>query len=202
MSKLVPRKRQPHICMRCGREDVIVRHFGDVLDFKGLTLEVEGLAETACKNCGYQWTTDGQESDNLSILRAAFAEKRDEVRAAEGLLTGDQVRQALEDLKLSKTQAAELFGGGPNAFGKYISGDVLQSVAMDRLVRLTVAFGPSAVAVLKRGAAQPFVLCSAYFAMAATTGARTHSVTTTTSTVAPVAPVAATVQTASSVVAA
>jgi Antitoxin component of bacterial toxin-antitoxin system, MqsA len=115
MGNLKPRKRQPHVCMRCGSEEVTVRHFGDVLDFKGLTLEVEGLAETTCTNCAYQWTTDGQEGDNLDILRAAFAEKRDAVRAADGLLTGDAIRQALEELKLTKTQAAELFGGGPNA---------------------------------------------------------------------------------------
>ena len=144
--------------MRCGAADATVRHRAEIVDFKGLTLEVEGLADTLCNACQYTWTTDGQEADNLAILRAAFAERRDVLRAEEGLLTGEQIDRALHSLSLNRAQASTLLGGGPNAFARYICGDVLQSFAMDRLIRLTVAFGDDAVQFLRTAATQPLAL--------------------------------------------
>ncbi len=144
-------KRLPHICARCQAENAGIEHKADIVDFKGLTLEVEGLAETVCQSCGFRWTTDGQEQDNLALLRNAFVVKRDAIREREGLLTGEQIQHVLDQLGLSKAEAAVLFGGGPNAFGKYLSGEVLQSFAMDRLLRLTVSFGDHAIRVLRQG---------------------------------------------------
>ena len=43
---------------------------------------------------------DGQEQDNLAIIRQAFALKRDHVRANEGLLTGEQIEDVLELLSV------------------------------------------------------------------------------------------------------
>jgi putative zinc finger/helix-turn-helix YgiT family protein len=162
MNTLKPRKREPHVCMRCRGREVAVEHRSDHVDFKGLTLEVSGLAETVCKACQYRWTTEGQEKDNLTILREAFAKKRDQVRDREGLLTGEQIQVVLQLLGISKSEAAELFGGGPNAFSKYVRGEVLQSVPMDRLLRLTLAFGQRALALLKLGKSAPLSLNAGY----------------------------------------
>ena len=41
-----PRVRKPNICMRCGSSQVLIEHRSDVVAFKGLTLEAEGLVET------------------------------------------------------------------------------------------------------------------------------------------------------------
>lgn len=164
-TELKPRKRDPHVCMRCNSRDVSVEHYSDVLDFKGLTLEVDGLAQTRCKNCDYRWTTAGQEQDNLARLREAYAAKRDAVRDREGLLTGEQIGYVLSELQLSKAEAAELFGGGPHAFSKYMTGEVLQSFAMDRLLRLALAFGPRAIEVLKKGRNAPLRLNCGYSPM-------------------------------------
>ena len=98
MKALNPRKRQPNVCMRCGGHDVRVEHSSDVVDFKGLTLEVAGLASTVCGNCAHMWTTDGQEQDNLDILRSAYVDKRDELRSREGLLTGEQIQRVLDQI--------------------------------------------------------------------------------------------------------
>jgi len=147
--------------MRCGAHDPRPRVFADTLNFKGLTIDVDGLAETVCGNCGYTWTTPGQEQDNLERMRAIYVGKRDEVRQRDGLLTGDEIAQVLEALGLTKARAASLFGGGPNAFAKYINGDVLQSVAMDRLIRLTMAFGERAVRYLELGGDAPLGLNAA-----------------------------------------
>jgi len=155
MATTTPRKRGPHVCMRCGAQDVHTRHYADTVDFKGLTFDVDGLVESRCGNCDLRWTTTGQDLDNLARMRAAFAQKRDEVRSRDGLLTGEQIEFALAELGVTKARAATLWGGGPNAFAKYINGEVLQSVAMDRLLRLTLAFGEHAVAFLELGRDAP-----------------------------------------------
>lgn len=157
------RKLRPNICTHCGSDHVEVRHESDAVDFKGLTLEVDGLAKTVCTACKHSWTTPGQEADNLALLREAFAAERDRMRAELGLLSGEQIALALEQLRLTRAEAATLFGGGPNAFAKYVNGDVLQSVPMDRLLRLTVAFGDLAAAHLRSDAIRkPPVLCGAF----------------------------------------
>lgn len=158
MGTFSDRKKSPHVCFKCGAGDVLVEHFGDSVDFKGLSLEVHGLARTRCRTCGYVWSTEGQEHDNLARIRDAYAAKRDEVRGRDGLLTADQIDSVLQQLGLTKADASALFGGGPNAFQKYVAGDVLQSKAMDRLLRLTLAFGPVAVAYLRRGPTAPLKL--------------------------------------------
>jgi putative zinc finger/helix-turn-helix YgiT family protein len=160
---LKPRQRQPNVCMRCRSDQCRVDHKSAVVDFKGLTLEVDGLAETVCTQCNYTWETPGQQLDNLEILRTAFVARRDEVRREEGLLTGEQVNYVLSKLKLSRNEAASIFGGGPNAFHKYIAGDVLQSKAMDRLLRLTLAFGHPAVSYLRKGSKAPLALYAGSF---------------------------------------
>lgn len=152
--------------MRCKSHEVLVKHVSDVVDFKGLTLEVDGLAQTACRTCGLTWTTDGQDQDNFAILKAAFAAKRDEVRNREGLLTGEDIGYVLDELGMTKAAAASLFGGGPNAFSKYMTGDVLQSFAMDRLLRLTMAFGDQAVRYLALGRDAPLKLHAGGFFVA------------------------------------
>jgi len=176
-------KRQPHRCAKCGSEDVTVSHRTETVDFRGLTLEVDGLAETVCGNCGLTWTTDGQEQDNLTRLKTAFGAKRDAVREREGLLTAEQIEYVLNRLQLSRTDASALFGGGPNAFTKYANGDVLQSFAMDRLLRLTLAVGSPAVRYLRIGRDAPLALNAAgYFIAPAMRGnvGSVASMTTTT----------------------
>lgn len=148
-------KSDPRHCRKCGAINSTIKHHPDVLDFKGLTVEVDSLAETVCNACGLTWVTPGQEIDNLQQLRSAFVDKRDEVRREEGLLEGHQIEYILKELNLTKAEAASLFGGGPNAFAKYIRGDVLQSTAMDRLLRLTMAFGTRAVQWLRQGSDAP-----------------------------------------------
>jgi putative zinc finger/helix-turn-helix YgiT family protein len=163
-AQLKPRRRLPHVCMRCGCEEVSVRHHQEMVDFKGLTVEARGLAETVCASCGHTWTTDGQEQDNLRLLQEAYAARRDAVRARDGLLTGEQIDYVLGELSVTRAAASKLFGGGPNAFAKYVRGEVLQSLPMDRLLRLALAFGAPALRVLEQGQHAPLKLnCGGYF---------------------------------------
>ena len=57
-------------------------------------------------------------------------------KSVDGLLTGAEICALRDKYKLTQTQAAKLFGGGPVAFSKYENDDVSQSEAMDSLLRL------------------------------------------------------------------
>jgi HTH-type transcriptional regulator / antitoxin MqsA len=57
-------------------------------------------------------------------------------KSVDGLLTGDEICALRSKYKLTQTQAAKLFGGGPVAFSKYENDDVAHSEAMDTLLRL------------------------------------------------------------------
>lgn len=164
-------------CERCGKAETASRTYENVVDFKGLTLEVEGLKETKCLACGHRFLTEEQDSHNIALLRKAYADRKNKVRQELGLLTGEQIREIIAELNLTQQDAARLFGGGPNAFQKYISGEVLQSAAMDRLVRLTFAFGKKAVEFLELGGAAPLKLnAGGFFISAHPTGNRSARV--------------------------
>lgn len=98
------------------------RH-GDVM------LHVADLECFRCDTCGADPVFTGQIRRNQ--LKIADAK-----RVHDGLLTGAQIRAVRERLGLSQSQASEVFGGGANAFSKYERGDVMQSVAMDRLLKV------------------------------------------------------------------
>ncbi|MDD2712380.1 MAG: type II toxin-antitoxin system MqsA family antitoxin [Simplicispira sp.] len=57
-------------------------------------------------------------------------------KQVDGLLTGAEITALRKQYKLTQSQAAKLFGGGPVAFSKYENDDVVQSEAMDTLLRL------------------------------------------------------------------
>ena len=136
-------------CLHCGSGKLKARIFSDTVDFRGLTIDVEGLHETKCEVCTHVWTNTAQHAQNSAAIRSAYALTRDKVRGQQGLLTGPEIAQVRIALKLNQREAAALFGGGLNAFNKYESGEVLQSFAMDRLLRLAREVGASAVGFLR-----------------------------------------------------
>ena len=103
--------------------------YGD--DFANGTtrIRVDGLARFRCTNCGV--TSMSSEQVRANQLRIADAK-----RANDKLMLGEQIRGLREKLGLSQPEAALLFGGGSTGFSKYERGQVVQSVPMDRLLRL------------------------------------------------------------------
>lgn len=57
-------------------------------------------------------------------------------KQVQGFLTGKQVRELRKKWGLNQDEAAKVFGGGPVAFSKYEADDVMQSDAMDKLLRM------------------------------------------------------------------
>lgn len=136
-------------CPVCNTANPEIISYSDTVDFRGMELDVENLHESKCRNCGHKWSTTEQRSYNNAIMRDAYIIVRDEIRAKDGLLAGHEIAHLREFFRLNQREAATLFGGGYNAFNKYESGEVLQSFAMDRLLRLSAAVGIPAIEFLR-----------------------------------------------------
>jgi len=68
---------------------------------------------------------------------------------AEGLLEPEAIRRIRKKLGLTQADAGQLIGGGPRAFQKYETGDLLPSRAISSALAL-LDHDPTALAVLRR----------------------------------------------------
>ncbi len=66
----------------------------------------------------------------------------------EGLLEPEEIRRIRKKLSLSQAMAGQMIGGGPRAFQKYESGDLLPSRAISSALAL-LDHDPKALSVLK-----------------------------------------------------
>lgn len=148
MNTLVPATKNIS-CPHCKAEDVAIVVYSDTVDFRNMELDVENLQKSLCRNCGHKWTTRDQRAHNNSVMRDTYAIVRDDLRKKHGLLSSKEITRLREAFTLNQREAAALFGGGYNAFNKYESGEVLQSYAMDRLLRLSAAVGTPAIEFLQ-----------------------------------------------------
>lgn len=136
-------------CPKCKAEVVAAFSYSDTVDFRNVELDVEGLERSRCERCEFEWESSGQAARNQTRIKDEYGRERDRIRARDGLLTGAQIHEIRERLGINQREAAVLFGGGPNSFNKYESGEVLQSFAMDRLIRIAGLLGQRAVAFLR-----------------------------------------------------
>ena len=115
-------------CKLCNSEDVSDYVEADKISYKESTLQIS-IAYSLCNNCDREFISKPQILQNEAALRAA---KKD----YDGLLSSEEIIRARRTLSLTQEQAARVFGGGRNAFSKYERGEVSQSVAMDKLIRI------------------------------------------------------------------
>jgi HTH-type transcriptional regulator/antitoxin MqsA len=73
---------------------------------------------------------------------------------SEGLLEPEEIRRIRKKLKLTQEAAGQIIGGGPRAFQKYESGDLLPSRAISSALIL-LDHDPKTLAVLKRAQSRP-----------------------------------------------
>jgi len=83
---------------------------------------------------------------DLGVTEKYIQNRRNEI---DGYLKSDEVKAIRKKLGLTQAQAAVLFGGGPNAFSRYERGEVRQTKALDRLLRLLAKY-PKHLAELVR----------------------------------------------------
>lgn len=130
----------PVICPSCEQGHLSPSLFADDFRHNGESVHVQGLECFVCDRCG----ADPVFPDQIRRNQRRIADGK---RQADGLLTSTEIRAIRLNLGLTQQEAAVLFGGGANAFSKYERGDVMQSVAMDRLLK-AAAFLPGLVEFL------------------------------------------------------
>lgn len=99
------------------------------ITYEGKPLVIHGVEGYVCSSCKEQFVFPDQAKRNHVLVANAK-------RSATGLFTGIEIKSLRDDLGLSQSDAAHLFGGGANAFSKYERGDVIQSEPMDKLLKL------------------------------------------------------------------
>ena len=112
------------------RTDTVVE---DVLH-KGNKIQVP-IEYSVCAVCGREFILKSQILRNEVVFRNAK-------KKYDGLLSSEAIAQARKKLSITQEQASLIFGGGKNAFSKYERGEVSQSVAMDKLMRVCLKHEP------------------------------------------------------------
>lgn len=121
------------LCPVCEAGSLTLTVYSDTFDHHGALIVVEGLEGYVCAECGADPVFEDQiKRNHWRIVNAK--------RVADGLLTGQQIKELRKELALTQREASEVFGGGANAFSKYERGHVVQSSAMDKLLRLVGKF--------------------------------------------------------------
>ncbi len=116
-------------CSACDSSAVEAMVAVETFTYKHTNFEVEEFNYSVCKECGTEFVTPKQGKLNDQKIR-------DQHRIMDGLLSGRAIRGIRKKLGLTQHAAAQVFGGGANAFSKYEKCEVIQSVAMDRLLRV------------------------------------------------------------------
>ena len=115
-------------CKLCQSENVTDFVEVEGIAYKGSELQVS-IAYAVCNDCKREFISKPQILQNEAALRIARKE-------FDGLLSSEEIVRARQELSLTQEQASRVFGGGRNAFSKYERGEVSQSVAMDKLIRI------------------------------------------------------------------
>ena len=114
-------------CDECGSSDFEVRVEPDESKRNGQSYIVD-VEYSVCRQCGDIVVFSEQIKRNDCIVRDAW-------RKTDGLLTANKIVELRKKLGLTQQDASKVFGGGVNAFSKYERSEVIQSVAMDKLMR-------------------------------------------------------------------
>lgn len=115
-------------CKFCNRDTAVEKTEKMPFNYNGKLIEYTDYF-TCCRQCGEEYTTYEQATKGDNSLKEAK-------RQADGLLSPDEIKALRKAFALTQAQAAQVFGGGKNAFAKYERGEVRQSVAMDKLLRV------------------------------------------------------------------
>ncbi len=117
-------------CPTCGAAELVV----DVRDipytYRGETILLEAVRGEFCPACD-ESLTDWEESDRVMKLMNAFNRQ---VNAA--FVDPTYIVGVRKKLHLDQREAAEIFGGGVNAFSRYEAGKTKPPLALVKLLKL------------------------------------------------------------------
>lgn len=118
------------ICPVCGEGHLHSESELVEFEYKN-TKKVLATKYSICDECDSEIASEDDAKFNKRSVTAFH-------KTVDGLLTGDELKKIRKILGITQQQASIIFGGGPNSFTKYENDDVIQSVAMDSLIRLSI----------------------------------------------------------------
>ncbi|MNE77615.1 Antitoxin MqsA [compost metagenome] len=117
-------------CPVCG-DAVLVHDTRDLpYNYKGESTVISGVEGDYCPACG-ESVLDAAESQRVSAAMLAFNKQVNASIVDPGFIAGVRKKLALD-----QREAAELFGGGANAFSRYESGKTKPPLALVKLFRV------------------------------------------------------------------
>jgi HTH-type transcriptional regulator / antitoxin MqsA len=117
-------------CPSCGAADLIHDTRDVPYTYKGEIAALPAVTGDFCPACD-ELVLDRENGDRYSDLIGAFQRQ---VNAA--LVNPNYIVQVRKKLDLDQRQAAEIFGGGVNAFSRYENGKTKPSLALVKLLKL------------------------------------------------------------------
>lgn len=117
-------------CPCCGAADLISDTRDMPYTYKGETTTIPAVTGEFCPACG-EVVLSRQHGDRYSDLLGQFQRK---VNAT--YVDPEFIANVRKKLDLDQRQAAEIFGGGVNAFSRYESGKSKPSLALVKLLRV------------------------------------------------------------------
>jgi putative zinc finger/helix-turn-helix YgiT family protein len=134
MTKLRTKEKPfPWYCIKCGAEEVYpskLRYTTEVKhDGRLHRLVIDDLTVPVCRKCGEKVFTDSVDEQISQTLRSQLR-----------LLSPEQILRGIRDLGLSQKEAAARLRVAEATLSRWVSGSVIQSRAMDNLLRVYFAF--------------------------------------------------------------
>lgn len=117
-------------CPVCGQAELVHASRDLPYTYKGETTIIALVEADWCDACGESLT--GPEESQRVMQAIAGARQRINARAGYPEL----IKQVRKQMKLTQRQAAEIFGGGPNAFSRYEKGNTDAPTALIKLFQL------------------------------------------------------------------
>jgi HTH-type transcriptional regulator/antitoxin MqsA len=133
-------------CPLCGGGLLCEKVIEESFNYKGHSLAVPDYHVLECPACG-------EAVVDKDSARRAEKMLKDFGRRIDGLLTATDIKRIRRKLHLTQEQMATVLGGGLKGFARYENGQVIQSRAMDNLLRILDQF-PESLDVLP-GAPRP-----------------------------------------------
>lgn len=117
-------------CVSCGASKMVHEVRDVTYTYKGKNTTIADVGGLYCKRCNESLHTE-EESRYLHSEMTAFNK---EVNAS--MVAPEFISETRKKLKLDQRQAAELFGGGPNAFSRYENGKTEPPLSLVQLFKL------------------------------------------------------------------
>jgi HTH-type transcriptional regulator / antitoxin MqsA len=139
-------------CPLCGGGRLCEKVIEECFNYKGHSLTVSDYHVLECPACG-EAVVDKDSAHRAEKMLRDFG------REIDGLLSAADIKRIRRKLHLTQEQMATVLGGGLKGFARYENGQVIQSRAMDNLLRILDQF-PESLDVLP-GAPRPQIVANA-----------------------------------------